>query len=105
MDAPSREECTARRTRSNTPTAAMVLLNDPTFVGAAEALAQHIIEEGGENDHERLEFAYRTVLSRRPDETERSVLGKLFASNTNQAEAWKAIARALLNLSETTTRN
>ena len=46
MDAPSREECTAQRPRSNTPTAALVLLNDPTFVEAARAFAARILTEG-----------------------------------------------------------
>ncbi|MFT5108109.1 MAG: hypothetical protein ACI8XO_002625 [Verrucomicrobiales bacterium] len=105
MDAPSREECTAKRPRSNTPTAAMVLLNDPNFVEAAEALATRIIKQGGMQHRERLEFAYRTVLSRSPDEEERKLLGKLFASHEDEAAAWKAVARTLLNLSETTTRN
>ena len=107
MDAPSREECTARRPRSNTPTAAMVLLNDPSFVEAAEAFAKRIVAEGGANDRARLDFAFRVALSRTPDDEERVLLGKLFTSDpaASQQDAWKAVARALLNLSETTTRN
>jgi hypothetical protein len=101
MDAPSREECTARRPRSNTPTAAMVLLNDPTFVEAADALACLIIDEGDKSFDSRLDFACRTVLSRKPDANERLIFKKLLGSSKD----WKVVARALLNLSETTTRN
>ena len=43
FDAPSREECTANRPRSNTPLAALVMLNDPTQVESARALAQKIL--------------------------------------------------------------
>ena len=103
MDAPSREECTARRPRSNTPTAAIVLLNDPTFVEAAEAFAQRIQSEGGNSDSERLDWAFQVALSRKPDGDERAILGKLFSAD--ESDPWKAVARALLNLSETTTRN
>jgi len=103
MDAPSREECTARRPRSNTPTAAIVLLNDPTFIEAAESFAQRIRSEAGDSDAERLEWAFQAAVSRKPDPQEREILGRLVAEN--QPDPWKAVARALLNLSETNTRN
>ena len=112
MDAPSREECTARRPRSNTPTAAMVLLNDPSFVEAARVFAQRIIKEGGETQNQRLEYAYRVALSRMPEDPERQILGKLWVAAHGEhtgdgAElvAWQAVARALLNCSEINTRN
>ncbi len=112
MDAPSREECTARRPRSNTPTAAMVLLNDPSFVEAAGAFAQRIVNEGGKTQKQRLEYAYRVALSRAPDEQERQILGKLWVAARDEVSgsgaelvAWQAVARALLNCSEMNTRN
>ena len=48
FDAPSREECTAQRPISNTPTAALVLLNDPSFVEAARALAAQVLDRSAE---------------------------------------------------------
>jgi len=132
FDAPSREECTAQRPRSNTPTAALVLLNDPTFVEAARAFAAKILTEGGENTNARLRFAMKEALSREPTATEADVLSKLLADNlaayktnpkaaaaltsTGQAPrsenldvqqhaAWTMVARAILNLNETITRN
>ena len=62
FDAPSREECTVERPRSNTPQQALVLLNDPTYVEAARALAEMTLREGGKTDAERLDFAFRQVL-------------------------------------------
>ncbi|MEM9645409.1 MAG: DUF1553 domain-containing protein, partial [Planctomycetota bacterium] len=132
MDAPSREECTARRPQSNTPNAALVLLNDPTFLEAARVLADKILNDGGESFDSRIEFAYRTVLHRTPDTLEREVLARLLqqtldgyqnapksaqdligqgiAKVTNpddpiELAGWTSVARALLNLSETVTRN
>ena len=130
FDAPSREECTAERPQSNTPVAAMNLLNDPTFVEAARVLAERVLKEAQPND--RLNHAFLIVLNRPPTEEEISTLGSLytyaendFKKNPKSATAlinigqtkpaadfnhielatWTTISRALLNLSETTTRN
>ena len=67
FDAPSREECTAERPRSNTPQQALVLLNDPTYVEAARAFAARIVREGGHDDRRRgSTWACRQALSRPP---------------------------------------
>ena len=132
FDAPTREECTAERPRSNTPIAAMTLLNDPSFVEAARVFAADILRKGGKDDRARLEFAYRRALSRPPDEKEKEIMGRLFGlahgefkanpraarelTSTGQAPGnpgldaaehatWTTVARAILNLSETYTRN
>eukprot|EP00913_Durusdinium_trenchii_P008903 g8369.t1 len=71
FDAPSREECTAERPRSNTPIAAMTLLNDPTFVEAARVFAARILRNAGPSTDARLDYAFRLAVSRTPDAFER----------------------------------
>ncbi len=132
FDAPSREECAADRARANTPQQALVLLNDPTYVEAARALAQRILKEGGEDVPSRLTWAWREALGRAPREDEvaaaRAVLEKhlaQYAQDLASAEAlpkvglapppqdvsvvelaaWTSVARILLNLHETITRS
>jgi len=132
MDAPSREECVAQRPRSNTPTAALTLLNDPTFVEAARAFAARILREGGDSNYERIDFAFRQALCRLPDSWERGQLTDLLIASRSeyrgvpdsakalikvglskaptdvdpvQLAAWTTVARAILNLNETITRN
>jgi hypothetical protein len=132
FDAPAREECTAQRPRSNTPLAALVLLNDPTFIEAARAFAARVLGQGGMGDAERVAFAFRAATSRPPDEVERGVLVKLLEKNRaryksdpkSAAEviriglaptpkdadpvelaAWTAVCRGLLNLNETMSRD
>ena len=131
FDAPSREECTAQRPRSNTPLAALVLLNDPSFLEAARAFAERILLEGGPKSDERLTYAFRRALARPPDSVERKLLTEFlvqgqreYSANTNAARkivavgqapaalgldvvewaAWTNVARAILNLAETNTR-
>ena len=99
----------------NTPQAALVLLNDPTYVEAARVLAEQTLREGGSDDDRRLTWIWRRVLSRRPDPHERALLATLLekrrrnvaADGPDRAEvaAWTAVARVLLNLDETITRN
>ena len=77
FDAPSREECTAERPRSNTPLAALVLLNDPTFVEAARAFANRILKEGGKTTQARITWAFEHAVSRAPDAFELKTLEDL----------------------------
>ena len=64
FDAPTREECTAQRPVSNTPLAALTLMNDPTFVEAAKGFAVRILSEGGTTRTERLTWAWQAALGR-----------------------------------------
>jgi hypothetical protein len=66
FDAPSRELCTVRRIRTNTPLQAFVTLNDPVYVEAAQALARRIVKEGGDSTAERAHFALKLCLVRPP---------------------------------------
>jgi hypothetical protein len=105
FDAPSREECSAERPQSNTPLAALVLLNDPTFLEAAKSFAQKIRTYGGDTFETKLTYAFEEALSRSPDEFELETLASLFTQHSDKAaENWTPIARAVLNLAETNLR-
>lgn len=104
FDAPSREECAARRPVSNTPLSALVLLNDPSFVAAAKGLADRMKNEEGLAREERIQFAFEQTLSRAPDAEELSLLDALLDGETDETQAWILAARAILNLSEAITR-
>ncbi|MEE2826820.1 MAG: PSD1 and planctomycete cytochrome C domain-containing protein [Planctomycetota bacterium] len=132
FDAPSREECTCERPRSNTPVGALVLLNDPSFVESARKLAELTMRSEAEGAADRTEIMFRRVLSRPPSAAEREILVGLFQDHwkhyqaePEQAEqvvktgisevptdlakpelaAWTSVARTLLNLHEFVTRN
>jgi mono/diheme cytochrome c family protein len=66
FDAPSREVCSVRRIRTNTPLQAFVTLNDPVYVEAAQALARRIVHEGGASPEERCRFALELCLVSSP---------------------------------------
>jgi hypothetical protein len=70
FDAPSREECTVLRSRTNTPLQALVTLNDPTFVEAAGASARRVLIEGPATLEGRIDFTFRVALARKPDDQE-----------------------------------
>ena len=131
FDAPSREECTANRTVSNTPQQALTLLNDPTFVEAARVFAERVIESGKKSDDDRLDFAFQRALARPATVEEKKSLEKFLASQREQVRsnaddtdklfrvglapvpkgmdrsdlaAWISVCRVILNLNETITR-
>ena len=131
FDAPSREECTCDRPKSNIPQQALVLLNDPQFVEAARAFAAKALTDGGADDAARLAWAFERATGRAPKPEEAQVLADVLAKHRAQfAErpddarkllavgdlpvpkdakpeelaAWTSVCRVVLNLHETITR-
>ena len=105
FDAPSREECSAERPQSNTPLAALVLLNDPTFLEAAKSFAKKITSEGGSSVKDRLSYAFQHAVSRQPDAFEQKTLAALLETQEPSTDTdWTPVARAVLNLAETNLR-
>lgn len=85
FDAPSREECTVQRPRSNTPLAALVLLNDPTYVEAARVTAERLLlEQPDASDVERLGALFQLALQRNPLDAERAILLDIVAKHRLQ---------------------
>lgn len=74
FDAPNREVCTVKRSKTNTPLQALSLLNEVTFVEAARKLAERMLLEGGETATERLDYGFRLSLARSPTESEMRLL-------------------------------
>jgi hypothetical protein len=100
FDAPTREECTVERPRSNTPLQALVLLNDPTYVEAARVFAARIVREGGPAQRQRLEFAFRQALQRPPAAAEADLAQRLYAEHLKQYAADEPAARAVLKVGD-----
>lgn len=78
FDAPSRDICTARRLRTNTPLQALVTLNDPVYVEAAVAVARRMGQEGGGDLESRLRYGYRLITSRVPEAADLKDLTELY---------------------------
>ncbi|MEN9575520.1 MAG: hypothetical protein RL514_3375 [Verrucomicrobiota bacterium] len=74
FDSPTREICTVKRSRTNTPLQALALLNEVTYVEAARSLAQRMLTEGGATTSERLTHGFRRVTGRTPDKADLAVL-------------------------------
>lgn len=123
FDAPSRESCTARRERTNTPMQALVLMNDPQFMEAARGLARRLSgdPEAPATVVDRGDWLFEMVTSRRPTGRESAQVEALFddlwrhyRDHPQAAErlvgeaspdlaAWAAVASTLLNLDEVVT--
>ena len=133
FDTPTGNFACVRRDRSNTPLQALVTLNETVFLEAARELGRRTVREGGDNDRQRLDYAFKNVLARAPLPEESDELQTLLANQRVRLEsgdldavalafgdspqgnvdldasitefaAWTAVARVLLNLDETITR-
>jgi hypothetical protein len=130
FDAPNREVCVTRRSRTNTPLQALVLMNDPTYVEAARHLANRMARVGG-TPEAKLTEGFRHALGRVPTPSEQQVLMLLlvqarerFLKDEKKAKdllrvgdsidesaippaehaAWTVVASTILNLDETITK-
>jgi hypothetical protein len=79
FDAPNRFVCNVRRTPTNTPLQALVTLNDPVYVEAAQALARRMVKDGGGTEATRLRHGFRLCLTREPSPAETEALQQLLA--------------------------
>ena len=132
LDAPSREVCTERRPKTDTPLQALVTLNDPAFLAPAAALARKVASRPGGSLEDRVTFAFRACTSRMPtrdevrrlaglfnetvagfraDPTQAEALSKKYLNEPPPADvdpkelaAWTVVANVLLNLDEVLTK-
>lgn len=100
LDAPSRENCTVRRTRTNTPLAALALLNDEQFVEASRHMAERVMTEGGAGDGQRASYAFRLATSRLPNDAELRVLLDVYRAAHDKYQADKPAAEKLVSVGE-----
>ncbi|MCA9214836.1 MAG: DUF1553 domain-containing protein [Planctomycetales bacterium] len=130
FDAPTREKCTVRRSTTNTPLQALVVMNDPQFIEASRFLAERVMK-GAESIDDRIELAYRIATARRPSQRTAEILrnayeteldafkkdneraNKLLAQGEGKRDAsldpaehaaWTIVSSIILNLDETLTR-
>ncbi len=131
FDAPGREFCTVRRSRTNTPLQALLLLQGPQYVEAARHLAQRMMTEGGQSIEPRIAFGFELATAREPNDKEIAVIARVYRDrltrfqqdpqaadkmlsvgdsprdrklDTAEHAAWTEVARLLLNLDETITK-
>lgn len=131
FDNATRQVCTVKTTRTNTPLQALYTLNDDTFVEAARAMAIRALSNREMTPEERIDYIYQNLLARRADRNEHQVLVSAlnrsrtqFASEPENSRSfltigeskygqesdpielasWTALCLAILNLDETLTK-
>lgn len=102
FDAPDREFCTVRRSRTNTPLQALTLWNEPGLLEAARHLGGRMLRDGGSDDHARVAFAFRLATARVPRPEETRVLAGTLARLRVDFSTTPSDAAALLRIGATT---
>lgn len=92
LNAPNRDACIARRERTNTPSQALLLLNEGEYMKAGRHLAQHLLKQEGLDAARRIDLAYETITCRLPDAKERAVLLELLQDLKKRYGANQALA-------------
>lgn len=132
FDAPTRESCVVRESRTNTPLQALNLMNDVTFLEAGRQIGRRMLTEGGKTDDDRIRYGMKLLLARAPSPRELDILKSnlnyhrdYFATNAGRIDtylakgesprdtripereqaAWMALASLMLNLDQTVTKD
>lgn len=100
FDAPSRESCSLRRSRTNTPLQALVTMNDPQFVEAARVLAEAALTSGGTSLEQQIEFAFRRTTGVRPTSGVHSILAEAFHEELARFKTDAEAATKFLSIGE-----
>ncbi|MCA9212115.1 MAG: DUF1553 domain-containing protein, partial [Planctomycetales bacterium] len=134
FDSPNGDFSCVRRERSNTPLQSLITLNETQFMDCARALAKETVNNGGKSTDDRIRYAFRRVLTRKPTDSETRRLRKLLddqvryvgegwvnpielatggtavptdlpeGTTVTQLAAYTVVSRVLLNLDETITK-
>jgi hypothetical protein len=100
FDTPNREICTVKRSRTNTATQALALMNEVTYVEAARALAERMLKEGGAGLEDRIRWGFRRVTGRPPQPGELGVLKKGLEQRLTRYRQSPETARELVKQGE-----
>jgi hypothetical protein len=100
FDAAQRNVCLVKRQSTSTPLQALCLLNDVQFTEAARHISERMLREGGNDEAQRLTWAFRLVTSRKPTQKELTVLEQLFREQHQLFSADQQAAAKLLAVGE-----
>ena len=100
FDAPNREICTVKRSRTNTPLQALTLLNETTYIESARKLAERMLLEGGVSPKDRLSLGFRWATSRHPTEPELAVLVEGLDQDLSRMKNHHELAKQIVSTGE-----
>ncbi|HVY70833.1 MAG TPA: DUF1553 domain-containing protein, partial [Verrucomicrobiae bacterium] len=98
FDAPTRETCTVRRPRTNTPLQALVLMNDPVYVEASRGLGFRIMKNGGKTLRDKVNYAFKLCVARPPSDREQRLLASAYTRELQRMTTDRVAASKLVNV-------
>lgn len=99
FDASNRDQCEVKRSKTNTPLQALIMMNDPTVLEASRVLAQKILEKQAPSQDE-ITTAFRRIVCRHPTETELKILTDYYNDQLQQFQQKKLDALKTLQVGE-----
>ncbi|MEM1293865.1 MAG: DUF1553 domain-containing protein [Verrucomicrobiota bacterium] len=103
LDTADREWCSVKPKRTNTPLQALTLMNETAFFESARKLGERILTEGGDTIEGRVEFAFRAVLSRSPNEREAEILANGWYNYLAECEKDPVLTKSMQRVGESKT--
>ena len=99
FDASNRDQCEIKRSRTNTPLQALIMMNDPTVLEASRVFAQNL-QSSGRSAEENIDNAFRTIVCRKANKKEMEILTSYYADQLQLFKSKQLDARKILSIGE-----
>lgn len=103
FDASNRDQCEVKRSKTNTPLQALIMMNDPTVLEASRVLAQQLMSESSSTE-EKIQKAFRLIICRKTNAKEKEILTTYFNEQLQLFQQKKLDANATIKVGEYTVK-
>jgi hypothetical protein len=99
FDASNRDQCEVKRSKTNTPLQALIMMNDPTILEASRVLSEKLVAKSA-NEKDNIYKAFRLIVCRKPSQKEMKILEGYYSDGVQLYQQKKQDAKKIITVGE-----